>query len=288
MAQYHGTGTGAGGTESGALLVVDLDGRVRAFWQYPEPRPLGIHVVANPREVVADPSSEPDDERFVLICDCRGADFSPVPFPIQEFSYSASKGTITPKSTAVRAAQDYSGWRRPVSARTARCSWPGRVPGACSPTRWAVYPKVGRERGLVTRTPAVGNWPVNSWGTTNTPDYLVAGTDRSGLVRSVTYDPRSGAVVTAGLNGLVQAVLPARSGGRMTFRVSRGIDVGLNRLRGPASRYIGVRRGAIDAERRILWIPVNQMVLDGLPWPYPPFKLDQWLLSVNLDVLLPR
>nr|MDT0666901.1 hypothetical protein [Micromonospora sp. DSM 115978] len=40
--------------------------------------------------------------------------------------------------------------------------------------KMAVYPKLGRERGLVTRTPATGNWPVDSWGTTNTPDYLVA------------------------------------------------------------------------------------------------------------------
>jgi hypothetical protein len=28
------------------------------------------------------------------------------------------------------------------------------------------------------------------------------------------------------------------------------------------------------------------MVLDGLAWPYPPFKLDQWLLRVDLDTLL--
>jgi hypothetical protein len=308
IAQYFGTGTAGGGgagggagtgagtggagpagverTDSGALLVVDLDGRVRAFWQYPPVRPLGMEVVVNPREVVADPTGEPDDERFVLISDCRGLDYAPVPFPVQEFSYSASRRTITPMSTAVRAAQDFSRMETACfdahgTLFVARTRADGLLADAM-----AVYPKLGRERGLVTRTPAAGNWPVDSWGSTNRPDHLVAGTGRGGLVRSICHDPLSGAVVTAGLDGLVQVVRPSGSGPRMTFRVSRGVDVGLNMLRGPATRYVGLRRGSVDAVRRILWLPVNQLVLDGLVWPYPPFKLDQWLLRVNLDRLL--
>jgi hypothetical protein len=150
----------------------------------------------------------------------------------------------------------------------------------------AVYPKLGRERGLVTRTPAAGDWPVDSWGSTNPPDYLVAGTDQGGLVRSFLVDPASGAVLLAGLNGVVQVVQPSGTGTGMTFQISRPLDVGLNKLRGASSRYVGVRRGAVDVNRRLLWLPVNQMVLDDLPWPYPPFKLDQWLLRIDLDRLL--
>ncbi len=279
-------GKGAGGTDNGALLVVDPAGHVLAHWQYPEVRPLGIGLVVNPREVVADPTSEPDDERFVLISDVRGLDYSTQPFPIQEFSYSASRGSITPCSTAVRAVQDGSRMESAVFgadgtlyvART-------KIDGLRAETV-AVYPKLGRERGLVTRTPATGNWPVDTWGIANQPDYLVAGTDQGGLVRSITLDPRTGAILLAGLDGLVQVVRPAGRGTRMTFRTGQPIDVGLNMLRGPSTRYVGVRRGAVDPLRRSLWLPVNQMVFDGLPWPYPPFKLDQWLMRVDLDVLL--
>ncbi|WP_018634826.1 hypothetical protein [Parafrankia elaeagni] len=284
VAQY--LGTGQGGTDNGALIVLDLDGRVRAYWQYPQVRPLGVPLVVNPREVAADPTSEVDDERFVLISDCRDANHATLPFPIQEFSYQASTGRITPKSTAVRAVQDRSRMETAAFgadgtlyvART-------RADGLRADTL-AVYPKLGRERGLVTRTPATGNWPVETWGAENRPDFLVPGTERGGLVRSLTIDPETGAVLLAGLNGTVTAVRPAGTGARMTFRMLEPLDVGLDRLRGPATRYVGLRRGAIDARRRILWLPVNQLVLDGIPWPYPPFKLDQWLLRVNLDVLL--
>jgi hypothetical protein len=284
VAQYFGVGSG--GTDSGALLVLDLEGRVRGFWQYPPTAPLGIKLVVSPREVVADPTSVEDDERFVLISDCRGLDYSTHPFPIQEFSYAASTGAITPKSTAVRAVQD--GSRMETAAfdaagtlYVARTNADGLRAGTL-----AVYPKVGRERGLVSRTPAVGNWPADSWGIECRPDFLVARTDRGGLVRSMSVDPKTGAVLLAGLDGLLQVVRPAGAGSRMTFSVDAAIDVGLNRLRGPSTRYVGVRRGSVDQRRRILWLPVNQMVLDGIQWPYPPFKLDQWLLRVDLTALL--
>ncbi|WP_018502842.1 hypothetical protein [Parafrankia discariae] len=284
VAQY--LGTGYGGTENGALMVLDLDGRVRAYWQYPQVRPLGVQVVVNPREVVADPTSETDDERFVLICDCRGADYVTHPFPIQEFSYQASTGRISPRSTAVRAAQDGSRMETASFGADGTLYVARTKADGLRADRLAVYPKLGRERGLVSRTPAVGNWPVDTWGQDNRPDFLVADTDRGGLVRSLTVDPTTGAVLLAGLDGLVTAVRPAGQGSRMTFRTLDPVDVGLDHLRGPATRYVGIRRGAVDARRRVLWLPVNQMVLDGIRWPYPPFKLDQWLLRVNLDVLL--
>lgn len=284
IAQY--LGTGGAGTDSGALLVVDIDGNVKAYWQYPQVKPLGITVIVNPREVVADPTSEPDDERFVLISDCRGLDYQPLPFTVQEFSYSASQGAITPKSTAVRAVQDYSRMETAVFDANGTLFVARTRADGLRADKMAVYPKLGPERGLVTRTPATGNWPVDSWGTTNSPDFLVTGTDQGGLVRSFLVDPSSGAVLLTGLDGLLQVVRPSGAGTRMTFQTSRPLDIGLNKLRGPSSRYVGIRRGAVDAERRILWLPVNQMVLDDLPWPYPPFKLDQWLLRVDLDKLL--
>ncbi|MDT3441115.1 hypothetical protein [Pseudofrankia sp. BMG5.37] len=282
IAQYFGTGTG--GTESGALFVVDLAGRTRAWWQYPPTSPLGIRTVVNPREVVTDPTSEPDDERFVLISDCFTGDKVAQPFPVQEFSYSASAGQIIPKSAAVRAVQDGS---RMESAcfDTAGNLYVARTKAdGLYAAPMAVYTKAGRERSLVTTAPATADWP-RFFGIECRPDHLLPETGRGGLVRSLTMDPASGAILLTGLDGTLQVVRPAGSGHQMTFRTS-AIDIGLSRLRGPATRYVGVRRAAVDARRRTLWIPINQLVLDSIPWPYPPFKLDQWLIRVDLDLLL--
>ena len=285
VAQYFGDPQS--GVQSGALAVLDLDGRLRAWWQYPPTTPLGIPIVVNPREVVSDPTSEPEDERFVLISDCRDSAQVTQPFPVQEFSYSASAGLITPKSTAIRAVQD--GSRMESScfdaagnlyvART-------KVDGLRADTM-AVYPKLGGERTLVRRAPATDDWPA-SFGIACRPDYLIAGTDRGGLVRSLTVDPATNTILAVGLNGLLQAIRPSGAPGRLTFSTSRQLDIGLDKLRGPATRYVGVRRGAVDAQRRVLWLPLNQLVLDGITWPYPPFKLDQWLARIDLRALLGR
>lgn len=283
VAQYFGDPRT--GTESGALAVLDLTGRLRAWWQYPPTAPVGIHVVVNPREVVADPTSEPDDERFVLISDCRDGAGTSQPFPIQEFSYDAAAGRIVPKSTAVRAVQD---WSRMESAcfDAAGNLYVARTKAdGLRADLMAVYPKLDGERSLVRRAPAVGDWP-SSFGIECRPEYLIPGTARGGLVRSLTTDPATGTILMVGLDGLLQAVRPAGAGERMSFSVPAVLDIGLSKLRGPSTRYVGVRRGAVDARRRDLWVPVNQMVLDGLAWPYPPFKLDQWLVRVDLRVLL--
>ncbi|WP_322747308.1 MULTISPECIES: hypothetical protein [unclassified Frankia] len=289
IAQYFGASSL--GTAQGALLVVDTAGRVRATWQYPEVRVFGVPVVVSPREVVADPTSRAGDERFVLIADCRTLDDKVVAFPIQEFSYAAGAGrrdlgTITPRSVPVRAAADDSRMETACFdangtlyvART-------RADGLRAATL-AVYPKIGSERGLVSRTPAVDGWPAQSWGALNPPEYFVSGTDTGGLVRSIVLDPTSGAVVLAGLDGVVQVVRPSGRGRDMTFALGRPLDIGLGGLRRPSTRYIGVRRGAVDAHRGVMWLPVNQLVLDAIPWPYPPFKLDQWLMRVDLRALL--
>ncbi|WP_239332115.1 hypothetical protein [Frankia sp. CiP3] len=290
IAQYFGAGSL--GTEQGALLVVDSTGRVRASWQYPETHVFGIPVVVSPREVVADPTSRAGDERFVLISDCRTADNRVVSFPIQEFSYAAGTGSraagrITPRSLPVRAAADnsrmetacFDGNGTLYVART-------RADGLRAATL-AVYPKIGSERGLVSRTPTVDGWPAQSWGALNPPEYFVAGTGEGGLIRSIVLDPASGAIVLAGLDGTVQVIRPSGQGRHMTFVVGRPVDIGLRGLRGPSTRYIGVRRGAVDAHRGVMWLPVNQLVLDAIPWPYPPFKLDQWLMRVDLRAVLP-
>ncbi|MBX6389259.1 MAG: hypothetical protein IRZ08_09725 [Frankia sp.] len=281
IAQYFGT---PGGTRSGALLVLGLDGRTRAWWQYPATTPLGTPTVVNPREVVADPTSEPDDERFVLISDCFTADGVTLPFPVQEFSYSASTGQIVPRSAPVRATQDGTRMESACFDHAGNLYVARTRSDGLRADAMAVYAKIGRERSLVTRAPATPGWP-DLFGIECRPDYFLAETARGGLVRSFTADPVTGAILLAGLEGLLQVVRASGSGEAMTFSTT-AIELGLDHLRGPASRYIGVRRAAIDGPRRLMWLPVNQMVLDAIPWPYPPFRLDQWLFRIDLDMLL--
>lgn len=278
VAQYFGYGQ----QHSGALLVVDLAGQVRAFWQYPEPRPLGLTVLVRPREVTVDPTSAADDERFALISDCYNAEGKVQPFTVQEFSYSASTGTIRPMSTAVRAAQDGSRMETACFDAAGTLFVARTRADGLTADRVAVYPKIGGERGLVTRSPAVGNWPATSWGTTCRPDHLIGGSGDGGLVRSLTLDPASGGLLLAGVDGSLMAIQPEGAGRQMTFRVGPRIDLGLDLLRRRSTMYVGLRRGAVDAQRRLLWLPVNQLVLDAIEWPYPPFKLDQWLLRIDL------
>lgn len=283
VAQYFGDPRD--GTDSGALAVLDLDGRLKAWWQYPPTKPLGVPVVVNPREVAADPSSELDDERFVLISDCRDGDHKTQPFPIQEFSYSATAGQIVPRSGAVRAAQDGSRMETACFDAAGNLYVARTKADGLSAATMAVYPKLGSERGLVRRAPAVGDW-TQTFGVECAPDYLVSGTDRGGLVRSLTIDPATGVVLAVAVGGLLQAVRPAGSGAQMTFTVAASVDLGLGKLRESSKRYVGVRRGAVDSDRRLLWLPINQLVLDGMKWPYKPFALDQWLAQVDLRTLL--
>ncbi len=295
VAQYFGvTETDrAGRTDQGALFVLDTSGKVHATWQYPNVSVLGQKVVVSPREVVADPSSRLGDERFVVTLDARMTNGKVAPFPVQEFSYSPGdgapgNGTITPKSTAVRAAQDGTRMETACFASDGTLYVARTTSDGLRAAPLAVYPKIGGERGLVRRAPAVGDWANTSWASTCSADYLVPATARGGLVRGASYDAVTGTVLLAGLDGLVQDVHPAGSGTRMTFRVGAGIDLGLNRLRGPATHYVGLRRGCVDATRRVFWLPANQLILNDIPWPFPPFKLDQWLYRIDLTSFLGR
>jgi hypothetical protein len=281
VAQYYGEADG----RPGALLVLDPSGRVRAWWQYPAVRVLGQDVVCHPRDVSADPSSTDGDERFAVVADSTDRGGRTVPFTVQEFAYSAVAGTITPRSTAVRAAQDGSRMETTAFGADGTLFVARTAADGLAAAPLAVYRKHGGERRLVTETPARADWPTASWGSTCAPDQTVAGTDRGGLVRSLAVDPVTGAVLVAGLNGLLQTVRPvgpAGPGGPAGWRAGRAVDFGLDLLRGPARHYVGIRKGCIDARRRVLWVPANQLILNDLAWPYPPFRLDQWLYRFDL------
>jgi hypothetical protein len=278
---------GATAADPGALLVLDQAGVTQAWWPYPPVTVFGNPVLCRPRAIVVDPTSQFGDERFVVVFDCYNSSGGVVPFVLQEFAYDARKGpvdAIVPRSTGVVTANDGSRMETAAFdaagtlfvARTASDGFDARP--------LAVYRKVNGERSLVRNTPAGLNWPSLSWGSASPPDEYVDGTDVSELVRSITVDPVTGAVLLAGVGGTLVVVSPQQ--GRYAVTARRNLHVDLLRLGAP--HHVGIRQGTIDARRRLLWLPVSQVVLGDLQWPYPPMHVPQWLYAVDLRRLLGR
>ena len=90
---------------------------------------------------------------------------------------------------------------------------------------------------------------------------MIAGSNITGLVRSLALDPVSGALIVTGLSGVLLAV--RGSVGRAA--VTAAFDIGLNQLVDRNRHNVGVRKGAVDAARRALWIPVPQLDMAGYP-----------------------
>jgi hypothetical protein len=280
VAQYFGAETG----QSGALLAIDpTTRRVLGGWQIPPVRVFGNPVVCHPRQLSVDPTSADGDERFVVVFDTFDSNGGTVAFPLQEFSYRRGTGTIEPVSTAVRAAQD--GTRMELAqflpdgtlvvARTKS--------NGLSAATLVAYRKLNGKRALADRPPKYVDAVDTVWGETCPPDVVVAGTDRGGLVRSLSVDAATGNVLIAGLDGTLQTVATRARKGKDAWTVSATLDLGLKLLRTPQRYAIGLRQGTVDDRRRLLWLPCNQLTLGQLPWPVPPVALDQWVYAIPLD-----
>lgn len=280
ITQYFGDET----TQQGGVIVLDSAGKLRARFQYPAVTAGGVSVKVNVREVETDPSSAVDDERFVVVCDTFAPSGTTVPFAVQEFSYRASAGTITPVSNAVLASGDG------ARAETTKFGADGTLyvartqPDGMTAAPLAVYRKTNGERRLVRSAPASAGW-AGRWNTVVAPDQFVSGTGTTGLVRSLSVDPTTGAVLIAGASGHLQVVRAAIPGAPLLM--TRDVDLGLNSLVDRWTRWIGFRKGSVDAARRLLWLPVPQLAnLSTCPSGCPTTALDQWLYRIDLAQLL--
>ena len=283
VAQYFGSPMI--GMNQGALLVIDDAGRPRAFWQYPAVTGAGRALTVNPREVVADPTSAAGDERFAVICDVGPAGAA-VPFPVQEFSYSVGAGMIRPMSLPVLATADGTRMESACFDQAGTLFVARTRPDGLRAAPVAVYPKIGSERRLVSATPSPAVWAGHGWGAISPPDEFVTGSDVTGLVRSMVSDPATGAVIVAGLGGRALSLRAVGSGAGTRVKLGRSVDLGLGALRAHSTGNIGLRRAGLDAGRRLMWLPINQIVQERRRWPYPPFPLSQWLLRLELDSLI--
>lgn len=93
------------GTHSGALIAIDpATGVVKAFYQIPDcVDNSGTHIGFSVRDLIINPTSPLNDERFIVTPDSfnRDAGGAYAHSMIMEFSYDASGGSFTPKSPPV-------------------------------------------------------------------------------------------------------------------------------------------------------------------------------------------
>jgi hypothetical protein len=263
--------------QQGGILVLDQQGRIKASWQYPPVTTARGPIKCLVREVESDPTGRLGDERFAIICDAFDSNDNPVPFPLQEFSYNALSGVIRPVSAPIQASADG------IRNETAKYGNDGTlyVARTRSDGLTAGQVAVYRKGHIASHAPATGAWTTTAWNTVLPPDQFVRGTETTGLVRSLSVDPLTGAVLVAGLSGILQALTGPI--GRVTVRSS--VDIGLNHLVDRTTHNVGVRKGAVDASRRALWLPVPQLDMRA-PYPSNYPTLDQWVYRVDLRQLL--
>lgn len=175
----HYFGPGTSPVNSGAISIFDPDTGIQKAWLHlpAATLPNGTPVTVAPREVIVDPTSAPGDERFVVFTDAFIATGGSTPAPYFECSYDGTttitikSGTILPQyassrsiagaflsdGTLVVAQQDPSGFGL-----------------GTKPMAW--WPKIGGERGIVSRQPFNGNSFTTEWGSQPAPDYASSAT----------------------------------------------------------------------------------------------------------------
>jgi hypothetical protein len=257
---------------NGGLAVLDRSGRILASYSYAPITVRGRSLRLHPREVEADPTSPAGEERFAVILDVFDADDGEVrPFLLQELRYSARRRRIEPLSAPLVSGDQ--GTSGPLGFETAVYDRRGDL--------WAAQSRPGTLEGgdlLLYRRGAVSGCAAPCAPSARFPEAAPLG-----IVRSLTADPRSGAVVAVTMAGRLLELTP-RAGAPRGFAARPPLDLGLDLLVDRSRRWIGPRKGALDGKRRVLWIPVQQLQSPELcpVAPCPGLALDQWLYRIEL------
>jgi hypothetical protein len=100
-------------------------------------------------------------------------------------------------------------------------------------------------------------------------------------------DPVTGAVLASSASGQLNALVPNGHGEWVT---QPPLDLGVNLLVDRRDAQLSLRRGAVDASGRALWLPVGQLTpLSGaFTHPTPSTTRAQWLCRIDLRQLLGR
>jgi hypothetical protein len=278
VTQYFGA---TGGT-SGGLMVLSDAGQVIATYRYPAiVSSLGA-ISVHPRDVTVDPSSSPGAERFAVVFDVFSPDGHQLPSTLQEFRFDAASRRIVP--ITVPFVSGDAGLRRSIGVEMARYDGLGNLWVAQSDSgTLAGADLVEYRAGAVlpeVRCAPGADWSRTQWAQSCAPDVRVPAAAGLGLVRSLTEDPRTHAMLAATLSGDLIVV----SRGDPPALSVRVIDLGLGWLRDRATAWIGPRGGAVDIVGGVMWLPIQQLRNPSTcaRYPCPPQVLDQWLDRIDL------
>ena len=161
------------GRRSGALLLLDVDGRLRGRYLFPNVTlPDGTPLAVHPREVDVDPTGIVGAERVAVVFDTVIGEGMPNSrlgsFAVQELTVDSERGVIAPRSAAVATGQTLGG--RALSPETAQYDASGRlwvaqaVPGTLD-----AGPLVTYDAG------ALAACQDRAWATACPPDATVSG-----------------------------------------------------------------------------------------------------------------
>lgn len=191
-----------------------------------------------PLEIAADPTSAPDDERFVVKFDAFHGN-GIVPVPMVEFRHRASTGIVEPSSGPILTGGTSSGSLDAAGFAFAyddRGNLFASVNGDNFSTRGlVVYAKHGADRNLADGTcprpsldsPAAytirpGRTP--AWGVTCQPDYHVRGPRALGSIIELVPEQATGRLAGMTVGGRLFVVDPDGAGSSMSFRFSGVAD----------------------------------------------------------------
>jgi hypothetical protein len=296
---------GAAGERNGALLAMrlagpDPEGRyavtVTGQYRYPEIRDpeSGEYLELTLRDLRADPTGEPGDERFVVGLQDPSRSMSSQPVVVQEFSYAAATGAITPISAPTIPGDDgpdgagFFGYSAVLYDHAGNL-WAARHRGLTG-GKLAIYARSDQHRGLDRPdcrydpgAPAGSHVTTSEgrsvWGRACRPDFDIVQPQAVPAIIGMVQDPGSHDVVALTLGGAVLAVRPSGSGDAMTFEVGNVVDTGLQLLPAATGSVREHQLGGLDRSGR-LWLPGAQAVPDE-----PGAAADQWLYAVRIGDL---
>jgi hypothetical protein len=284
------------GQTSGRIAVLSPTGQMLLSWPYPNIVTVSGPRSVHPRDIAADPSAPFGDERFSVVFDVLAPDgqgrMVNDAFPLQEFAYDARTNALRAVSAPV------------ISGPLAGSSTVGFELVAYDATGnlWAAQSRAesllggplvaylagkGRSRLSKGDCAAQSEWPTRQWSQACQPDVTIPEADGLGVPRSLDPDPESETVALTTMSGRILPVIHDRSASPR-YRAGRAVDLGLDSLVDRNRFPVLPRKGALDAKRRTLWLPIGQLQSTATcaVSPCPPKRLDQWLVAVDLGGLV--
>lgn len=276
-------------TGQDGVLVLRLSGpdaagqyaaRVAGRYRYPK---VSDEVTVKVREVQADPTGRPGDERFAVGLDVLRADKNTYTHSVvQEFSFDARTGAVWPVSAPLipgdrsKETSEHFGFGTFLYDDRGNL-WVSRLDGLRG-GKLAVYAARGGRRKLEdppcqfrAGKPDAGP----AWGQACRPDYDILQTQQLPGLQGLSQDPSTKDIIALALGGFLVPIRLTGTGDKLSFRVGNLVDVGRKLLPTADGDWIDHRLGGVDSAHRV-WLTTMHS-RPGLAGA----RQDQWLYSVD-------